>query len=394
MNKSLLSVVLIHYNQPDYIKEALDSIFIQDYDNIEFIFADDCSPDLNIKSLKDYVEKNKRENIKNVIWQINEKNVGTVKNLNRAIKKCNGKYILFFAADDKLFDEHVLSNFVKNFETCSDDIYMISAQCLFMDITLKKTLSLAVKPNFARDFNNYGPTRQFKALSKSCFLPIGATCIKSEMFKKFGYFNENYKLIEDWSYFLHLTRNGGKIKYFDFYALYHRDGGTSHYIDKINVPTNVIDYKLDLVKVFENEIFPYMKLFSTAEKSFIMSRYECEKASYYKCGGEKNSFSYFKLFKLMPVFFIKQKIWRALSLARSKMDHYLDKMAKVSIIWIVLLLFTFLSDGQNVIKELHSWLLKINFFVFPILEFVLLVPFAFYFSVFFLYKIKKFFKNW
>lgn len=391
MNKPLISLVLVHYSQPGYVKEALNSIFIQDYDNIEFIFADDCSPNLDINDLKDYVEKIKKENIKNVVWQINEENLGTVKSLNQAIKKCKGKYILFFAADDKLFDEHVLSNFVKSFETCSDDnVYMISAQCLFMDVTLKKTLGLAVKPNFARDFNSYESMMQFKTLSKSCFLPIGATCMRSEMFKKFGLFNEEYKLVEDWSYFLHLTRNGGKIKYCDFDALYHRDGGTSHYVDEINIPSNVLNYKYDMIKIFENEVLSYSELFSTREKSFIMDRYECEKSSYYKFGGDEPSFSSFALFKLMPFFFLKRKLWSALSLSRKKINYYLDKMAKVSMIWIAFLLFDLFSNGQETFKGLHSCLLKINCFVFPILEIVFLLPLSFYFSVFFVYKIKKF----
>ena len=394
MNKPLISLVLVHYSQPAYVKEALNSIFIQDYDNIEFIFADDCSPNLDLNDLKIYVKKNIKENVKNVVWQINEKNLGTVKSLNQAIKKCKGKYVLFFAADDKLFDEHVLSNFVKSFETCSDDnVYMISAQCLFMDVTLKKILGLAVKPNFARDFNSYDSINQFKTLSKSCFLPIGATCMRSEMFKKFGLFNEKYKLVEDWSYFLHLTRNGGKIKYCDFDALYHRDGGTSHYVDEINIPSNVLNYKYDMIRIFENEILSYFKLFSTREKSLIMDRYECEKSSYYKYGEDKTSFSSFTLFKLMPVFFIKRKLWRALSLSRKKIDYYLDKMTKVSIIWIAFLLFDLFSNDQEIFKNIHSWLLKINFFVFPILEIILLMPFVFYFLVFFVYKIKKFLKK-
>lgn len=397
MSRPLFSVVLVHYSQPHYVKEALDSIFVQDYNNIEFIFADDCSQDIDLKDLKDYVEQNKGENIKNVVWQINEENLGTVKSLNRAVEKCNGKYILVFAADDKLFNKQVLSNFVKNFETCSDDIYMISAQCLYMDISMEQTLGLAVQPNFARDFNSYDSVKQFKTLSKCCFLPIGATCMRAEMFKKFGYFNEKYKLVEDWSYFLHLTRNGGKIKFYNFEALYHRDGGTSHYEDEINVPSNVLNYKFDIVQIFENEVLPYMKIFSTCEKSFIMDRYECEKASYYKAGGDKPCFYYYNLFKLVPVFSVKRKLWRALSLAPEKMNNYFNIMSKISAIWISFILFDLLllkfSSNFQVIKILHNCLLKLNFFVFPVLEIIFLLAFALYFLVFFFYKIKKFLKK-
>ncbi len=201
MSKPLFSVVLVHYSQPGYVKEALDSIFLQNYENIELVFADDGSQDIDLDDLKDYVYKHKGENIKNVVWQINETNLGTTKNLNRAIKSCSGKYLLFFAADDKLYDENVLTNFVKSFEKCPKDIAMISAQADMMDDKLEKSLGLFVKPNFARDFNSLEPLEQFKVFSKTCFLAIGASCMRLDMFKKYGYFNEEYKLVEDWPFF-------------------------------------------------------------------------------------------------------------------------------------------------------------------------------------------------
>ncbi len=394
MSKPLFSVVLVHYSQPGYVKEALDSIFLQNYENIELVFADDGSQDIDLGDLKDYVDKHKGHNIKNVIWQINETNLGTTKNLNRAIKSCSGKYLLFFAADDKLYDENVLTNFVKSFEKCSEDIAMISAQADMMDDKLEKSLGLFVKPNFARNFNSLEPLEQFKVFTKACFLAIGASCMKLDMFKKYGYFNEEYKLVEDWSYFLHLTRNGGKIKYFDFKALCHRDGGTSHYDNAALVPQNVLDYKYDMIRIFEKEVFPYIESFSYPEKIKLVEKYDGEKADYASKNGKKSCMSRQEMFSLMPKLFIKRFILTRLALAPGKMNYYLDRMVKTAFIWTALLLFDFfilkdLQISQNVSPLVNA----LNLYVFPTIEIIFFLASAPYFLLHWLFKVRLFLKN-
>lgn len=46
MKKPKISIVIIHYNTPQYLKTCLDSIFAQSYPNIEVIFIDNNSPNL------------------------------------------------------------------------------------------------------------------------------------------------------------------------------------------------------------------------------------------------------------------------------------------------------------------------------------------------------------
>ena len=43
-NQAVFSVILAHYCQPDYWKDAVDSVLNQDYPAIELIFADDGTP--------------------------------------------------------------------------------------------------------------------------------------------------------------------------------------------------------------------------------------------------------------------------------------------------------------------------------------------------------------
>ena len=111
----LYTIVLTHYNQMEYIEEALDSVFIQNYPNIELLITDDASKNFDEKKITEYIKKHKKNNIKNFKILGNEKNIGTTKTLNNAIKVSTGEYIQFFAAYDALYDKNVISNFVKAF---------------------------------------------------------------------------------------------------------------------------------------------------------------------------------------------------------------------------------------------------------------------------------------
>lgn len=309
MKKGLFSVILLHYNQPCYVKTALDSVFAQNYSDIELIFADDASKEIDLADIKNYIDTKKGENIKNVIYSINEQNKGTVKTINSAVKKCNGEHILFFAADDALCDSDVITNFANAFSKVDENVYMISSQCFMMDINLENKLKSFVEPIKAAAFNKMTASEQFEVFCGDCFLAIGATAMKSEMFEKFGLFNENYKFIEDWSYFLHLTRNGGLIKFVDFVGLLHRDGGISHYESDDKLPPHVMAYKYDMINIFEHEIIPYIKRFSSDTRVKTLRWYSWEKKSFFAYGGKGKTLSKLKLFVMFPKFYTQVLIY-------------------------------------------------------------------------------------
>lgn len=308
MNDSLFSVIVLHYNQPRYVTTALDSVLSQDYDSIELVFADDASTAIELEEIKSYIEEHKGSNIKNVVYSINGENVGTVKTVNRAVKRCSGEHILFFAADDALCNPSVISNFKKAFDKAEEDVYMISSQCYMMDINLEKKLENFVTPTAAASFNKLSAKEQYKVFCKSCFLAIGATAMRRDMFDKFGFFNEDYKFVEDWSYFLHLTRNGGSIKYVDFEGLLHRDGGVSHFITEGELPPHVLAYKYDMVKIFENEIIPYLKKFEPRVIERTLNWYAAEKRSYKLAGGNRKTKTIMELVTMFPSFYIQSTL--------------------------------------------------------------------------------------
>jgi glycosyltransferase involved in cell wall biosynthesis len=94
MGNRKISVALASCNGGNYLKEQLESIFNQSLLPNEVIVCDDCSTDNSIEILNDYKEKHSLK------YYINKKNLGFVKNFEKAISICSGDYIALSDQDD------------------------------------------------------------------------------------------------------------------------------------------------------------------------------------------------------------------------------------------------------------------------------------------------------
>lgn len=90
------------YNGEKYIREQMDSILNQTIQDIELIICDDCSSDSTIDIIKEYSKKDKRIRVYK-----NEKNLGFIKNFEKAISLCKGEYIALSDQDDIWTPNHL-----------------------------------------------------------------------------------------------------------------------------------------------------------------------------------------------------------------------------------------------------------------------------------------------
>ncbi|KOF55974.1 MULTISPECIES: glycosyltransferase [Clostridium] len=98
MNENIkVSVLLITYNNSEFVKQAIESIFMQvtSY-KFEIVVTDDCSKDSTLEVIKHY-KGMYPEKIKILD---NKKNVGITKNYERGFKACSGEYIALLEGDD------------------------------------------------------------------------------------------------------------------------------------------------------------------------------------------------------------------------------------------------------------------------------------------------------
>lgn len=257
----------------EYIYEALDSLFMQDYGRIQLIITDDASKEFDKNEINKYIEKNKKTNIENYKIIVNPKNIGTVKTLNNALKYVDGEYVLFYAADDKLFDLNVISRFVNEFQN-DKNINVITSQAYMCKdkLIVNKESTKFVDDKKALKYNEMTAKNQYYYLASDCFFVSGATAYRKDLFDRCGGFDERFILAEDWSFWLELNLNGEKIKYIDFVSLLHRTGGISH-IEEGKIPEHVKTFYLDDLRVYTELIIPYFDEFPNKIRNQIMDKY-------------------------------------------------------------------------------------------------------------------------
>lgn len=99
-----IDIILATYNTHiPYLKEQIDSILNQTYQNIHLIISDDNSPNKEIQEiLKQYEKQDKRITI-----YLQEKNKGYIKNFEFLLKKSESNYIMFADHDDIWYPQKV-----------------------------------------------------------------------------------------------------------------------------------------------------------------------------------------------------------------------------------------------------------------------------------------------
>jgi hypothetical protein len=92
------SIVLLTFNQEQFVQDALQSLLNQDYEDVEIVVSDDCSKDGTWERIQTTLEDYKGP--KKVIAIRNQTNLGIVDNYAAAFKKTSGDLIFMAAGDD------------------------------------------------------------------------------------------------------------------------------------------------------------------------------------------------------------------------------------------------------------------------------------------------------
>lgn len=90
----LVSIIMPSYNTGRFIKETIESVLAQSYENWELLIVDDCSTDNTDEVVKPFLADPRISYIKN------EKNSGAAVSRNRALREAKGKWIAFLDSDD------------------------------------------------------------------------------------------------------------------------------------------------------------------------------------------------------------------------------------------------------------------------------------------------------
>lgn len=259
MECPLVSVVTLTYKQFDYIYSTIKSVLEQNYPNIEYIIADDGSQNFPKKEIENFVKENAKENIKNFIIIDAKENVGTVKNINRAYKMAKGEYLMPLSGDDEFLDENSISDVIREFDKRKCEALITSRMAcdenlvpLFYIPHLKERKKVDGLDTKEKQYIALVTYEAYEVMSGSVLY------IKKKKIEEMGYFDENYRLLEDAPFFEKYLCNKKIDMALDIVSIKYRVGGVSS--DKVNPIL-----KEDFLKYYNNI---YQKNCCTRNKKF------------------------------------------------------------------------------------------------------------------------------
>lgn len=252
MQYPLVSIIVITYNSADYVIETLDSILNQSYSNIELIITDDNSSDETLSLCSDWVKKHS-ECFTNTLILSSPVNTGTPANCNRGIQKSRGDWIKIIAGDDLL-----LNNCIKD----------LIDECLkFPEISILASKIYILKENKItkeniREENSFfslSAKEQFFKLLQQNYIDAPSVIIKREIINKLEGFDERFRLIEDWPFWLKATANNYKIYSLDKFTSVYRVHSSSVTSRKIRL-FDIEYYSLSMIKFMLRSEFSRIEL--------------------------------------------------------------------------------------------------------------------------------------
>lgn len=193
----MVSVITLTYKNFDGLFRTITSVLEQDWPEFEYIISDDGSGNFPKQEVIDFVEQNRKDNLKRFEVFDNKINVGTVKHLNNAIRWCEGEYIFDLSCNDLFVDEHTISRIIQAFDEEQCDVLFISR------IDYKNGRVCAICPHYHDRKRIHKLDTKEKRLSafmltEHCDMFIGPNVIyKKSVIERNGYFDENYVLFED-----------------------------------------------------------------------------------------------------------------------------------------------------------------------------------------------------
>lgn len=106
VDNNKVSIIIPIYNAETYLFECLESVLIQEYENIDVIMVDDGSTDDSLFICKDFCIKDNRFSV------YTKNNTGVSDTRNFGLSKATGKYVYFMDADD-VIKNNTISSLVK-----------------------------------------------------------------------------------------------------------------------------------------------------------------------------------------------------------------------------------------------------------------------------------------
>ncbi|MAT38381.1 MAG: hypothetical protein CL946_02120 [Ectothiorhodospiraceae bacterium] len=197
VDRPLVSVFCMCFNQAPFIIECLESIKKQTYPKIEVIISDDCSRDNSVELIEQWIENNNFD----CTFVKHDKNKGICATLNELVSISSGEYICMVAADDRWAPNNVEVHVDSILDLASD--YAV----VYSNSELIDESSNTITPTYIEQYRSINDLPEgdiFDELSKRNWLSAIATIIRRECLDNVGLYDERL-VYEDWDMWLRLA---------------------------------------------------------------------------------------------------------------------------------------------------------------------------------------------
>ena len=276
INNPLVSIVINCYNGEKYLRQSIESILDQSYQNLELIFWDNHSTDQSKNIIKSYDDKR----IKYFFSQ-NHSTLYQARNL--ALKECKGDFISFLDVDDYYLKDRIVKQLL-HFKDQKVGVTYSNYYRYYEDINKKKLLTNKMLPS-----GNL--TKYILEESQISFMTV---MIRKKSLESLQFnFDQKYSIIGDYDLLYRLSFN------WDFY--YTKEPLAVYRIHDDNFSKNSILF-IDELKDWYNKNYSSF----ANKKNYIYKKIIFLQALEYS--SKKNILKFFKEFWKFPMSLDKIKL--------------------------------------------------------------------------------------
>ncbi|HUQ66389.1 MAG TPA: glycosyltransferase family 2 protein [Flavitalea sp.] len=203
-----ISIITVCYNSAATMEDTLNSVALQDYNNIEHIIIDGASSDATIEIVKKF---------SHISFIVSEKDKGIYDAMNKGISMATGDVIGILNSDDVYINSSVISKVIKQFEDQNTDAVYADLQYVQHSDLNKVTRTWR---------SGYYSPRKFYF---GWMPPHPTFFVRKKVYDSIGDFNCSLKSAADYEFMLRaLLKNNINARYLPEVLVKMRTGGMSN----------------------------------------------------------------------------------------------------------------------------------------------------------------------
>lgn len=241
-----ITVITPHYESKALFR-SVDSVLMQSYPNVQYIIVVDGDRGYDPKIIKEYLCSHAD---KNVHWSVIalKQNMGTVKALNTALAETKGDFVFNLADDDIFVSPDVLSGWTAHMIENHSAICTAKRQV----ITGDGTGVAQIRPDSweIKKIRTLTPQKLFDDLAVTNYVFGAATAQSRNSFEIYGFYDESYRLTEDYPRVMKLLRSGVRLDFFPEEVVCCQSNGVSS-------PGKILNLMEENERIFRREILPF-----------------------------------------------------------------------------------------------------------------------------------------